>query len=72
MFKNIPNRVGMVFPILFITKPVNRKGNQSSIFIGRADAETPILDAKNVELQKAETSYQDSKIIAFCTQHLKC
>ena len=25
MFKNIPNRVGMVFPILFITKPGNRK-----------------------------------------------
>ena len=31
-------------------KPVNPKGNQSWIFIGRTDAETPILwppDAKN-------------------------
>ena len=31
-------------------KPVNPKGNQSGIFIGRTDAETPILwppDAKN-------------------------
>ena len=31
-------------------KPVNPKGNQSSIFIGRTDAEAPILwppDAKN-------------------------
>ena len=59
MFKNIPNRVGMVFPILFITKPVNRKGNQSSIFIGRADAETPILDAKNQLTEKDPDAGKD-------------
>ena len=38
-------------------KPVNRKGNQSSIFIGRTDAEseTPILwppDVKNLFIGK--------------------
>ena len=28
-------------------QPVNPKGNQSWIFIGRTDAETPVPDAKN-------------------------
>ena len=59
MFKNTPNRVGMVFPILFITKPVNCKGNQSSIFIGRADAETPIPDAKNQLIRKDRDAGKD-------------
>ena len=36
-------------------KPVNPKGNQSRIFIGRTDAEAPILwppDAKNRLIRK--------------------
>ena len=36
-------------------KPVNPKGNQSRIFIGRTDAESPILwppDAKNRLIRK--------------------
>ena len=36
-------------------KPVNPKGNQPSIFIGRTDAEAPILwppDAKNQVIGK--------------------
>ena len=45
-------------------KPVNPKGNQSRIFIGRsdADAETPILwppDAKNLLLGKDPDAGKD-------------
>ena len=59
MFKNIPNRVGMVFPILFTTKAVNPKGNPSWIFIGRADAETSILDVKNQLIGKDPDAGKD-------------
>ena len=43
-------------------KPVNAKGNQSRIFIGRTDAEAPILwspDAKNGLTGKDSDAGQD-------------
>ena len=43
-------------------KPVNPKGNQSWIFIGRTDAEAPILwppDAKNQIIEKAPNAGKD-------------
>ena len=43
-------------------KPVNPKGNQSSIFVGKTDAEAPILrplDAKNQLIVKDPDAAKD-------------
>ena len=45
-------------------KPINPKGNQSSIFIGRTDAEAPILwppDVKSQLIRKVPDSGKDKE-----------
>ena len=51
-------------PLNFKIKPVNSEGNQSRIFIGRTDAEAPIiwpLDAKSQLIRKAPDVWDSLK-----------